>query len=464
MRIVIDLQGAQTNSRFRGIGRYTLSFTKALIRNNSEHEFLLALNGLFPHTIQAIRDEFTGILPASAILVWHAPGPVSNLELGIRWRHSVAELLREAFFESLQPDVIHISSFLEGYVDSPIASIGKFDRKTPVSVSLYDLIPLTNPQQYLDPYPLFKAFYMSRVEQLRHASMLFAISDFCRIEGLQNLAVSEYKIVNVSSAVEPTFQPAADCPNRQQYFSDTFGINRPYILYTGGADERKNLPRLIHAFAKLPQEIRRTHQLVFAGKLLDNEAYRLKREAKSAKLKGDEFILTGYVTDNDLIQLYSRCELYVFPSWHEGFGLPALEAMACGAPVVSARSSSLVEVIAKDNALFDPFSEEDITRIITQALSDQGFRQELIDHGVEQSRKFSWEKTARKAMDALNELEPGRVGNNGDSRIIDRLIDQLAALPCDEDPTDLQLARIADCIARNTCRAECFQPTQLGDL
>ncbi|RLB66547.1 MAG: glycosyl transferase family 1, partial [Deltaproteobacteria bacterium] len=149
MRIVIDLQGAQTNSRFRGIGRYTLSFTKALIRNNSEHEFLLALNGLFPHTIQAIRDEFTGILPASAILVWHAPGPVSNLELGIRWRHSVAELLREAFFESLQPDVIHISSFLEGYVDSPIASIGKFDRKTPVSVSLYDLIPLTNPQQYL---------------------------------------------------------------------------------------------------------------------------------------------------------------------------------------------------------------------------------------------------------------------------------------------------------------------------
>jgi len=264
--------------------------------------------------------------------------------------------------------------------------------------------------------------------------------------------------------VEPTFQPAADCPNRQQYFSDTFGINRPYILYTGGADERKNLPRLIRAFAKLPQEIRRTHQLVFAGKLLDNEAYKLKREAKSAKLKGDEFILTGYVTDNDLIQLYSRCELYVFPSWHEGFGLPALEAMACGAPVVSARSSSLVEVIAKDNALFDPFSEEDITRIITQALSDQGFRQELIDHGVEQSRKFSWEKTARKAMDALNELEPGRVGNNGDSRIIDRLIDQLAALPCDEDPTDLQLARIADCIARNTCRAECFQPTQLGDL
>lgn len=456
MRIVIDLQGAQTKSRFRGIGRYTLSFTRALIRNNSQHEFLLVLNGFFPHTIQKIREEFAGILPPSSILVWRAPGPVSNMTLGNTWRHEVAELLREAFIESLQADLIHISSFLEGYVDSAITSIGKFDRKTPVSVSLYDLIPLTNPQQYLDPYPLFKAFYMSRVEQLQRASMLFAISDFCRMEGLNNLDASENKVINVSSAVEPSFQPVADYPARRAYFHQNFGITRPYILYTGGADERKNLPRLIHAFAKLPREIRNAHQLVFAGKLLDNEAYKLQREAKLAKLRAEEFILTGYVSDKDLIQLYSRCQLYIFPSWHEGFGLPALEAMACGAAVVGARSSSLVEVIANDDALFDPFSEKDITRIIAQVLSNRQFRQKLIDHGSVQSGHFSWERSAEIAMEAITKVEPRRGRSEDNGSITNLLIDQLADLNFDKEPDDLQLARIADCIQRNATVAQEF--------
>jgi glycosyltransferase involved in cell wall biosynthesis len=457
MRIVIDLQGAQTKSRFRGIGRYTLSFTKALIRNNKQHEFLLILNGFFSHTIQTIRDEFSGVLPPGNILVWHAPGPVSNMALGNSWRHEVAELLREAFIESLQPDLIHISSFLEGYVDSAITSIGKFDKRTPVSVSLYDLIPLTNPQQYLEPYPLFKAFYMNRVEQLQRASKLFAISDFCRTEGLQNLAVNKDKVINVSSAVEPSFKPATDYPLRKEYFDTAFGLRRPYILYTGGADERKNLPRLIRAYAKLPAETRHAHQLVFAGKLLANEAHKLQREAKSAKLKGDEFVQTGYVSDKDLVQLYSRCELYVFPSWHEGFGLPALEAMACGAPVVGARSSSLVEVIANDDALFDPFSEKDITRAILQVLSNQQFRQKLISHSGVQSGRFSWERSAEVAMESMEATKLGPGGCERNNVITNRLIEQLAALNFDKQPDDLQLARIADCIQRNTIVAHEFK-------
>lgn len=453
MRIVIDLQGAQTKSRFRGIGRYTLSFTKALIRHHSQHEFLLVLNGLFAHTVDPIRDEFSGLLAADNILVWHAPGPVSSMALGNQWRHEVAELIREAFIASLEPDLVHISSFLEGYVDNAVTSIGKFDHTTPVSASLYDLIPLTNPQQYLAPYPFFKAFYMSRVEQLQHASALLAISDFCRTEGLQNLAVSEQQLISVSSAVEDSFQAAQDYPGRVQYFSESFGINRPYVLYTGGADERKNLPRLLQAFARLPEEIRCAHQLVFAGKLLSNEVSKLERAAKSAGLKGDEFLLTGYVTDQDLIQLYSRCQLYVFPSWHEGFGLPALEAMACGAPVVGARSSSLVEVIANDKALFDPFSRTDITRTITRALSEPEFRKDLVDHGMQQARRFSWEKSAATAMDTWLTLKPQakKFASAGD--VTRLLIEQLASLPCEGRPTELQLARIADCIDRNTVLA-----------
>jgi len=105
MRIVIDMQGAQTESRFRGIGRYTLSFAQAIARNRGEHEVLLALSGLFPVTIEPIRTAFDGLLPQENIHVWNAPGPVQEESPGNDARREVAELIREAFLASLAPDV-----------------------------------------------------------------------------------------------------------------------------------------------------------------------------------------------------------------------------------------------------------------------------------------------------------------------------------------------------------------------
>ena len=145
MRIVIDMQGAQTESRFRGIGRYTLSFAQAVVRNRGEHEVILALSGLFPDTIDPIRAAFNDLLPQENIRIWQAPGPVLEAYPGNDSRREVAELIREAFLASLQPNVIHISSLFEGYVDNAVTSIGCFDRTTPVSVALYDLIPLLDP-------------------------------------------------------------------------------------------------------------------------------------------------------------------------------------------------------------------------------------------------------------------------------------------------------------------------------
>jgi glycosyltransferase involved in cell wall biosynthesis len=137
MRIVIDMQGAQASNRNRGIGRYTMAFAQAVVRNRGEHEIILALSGLFPDTIEPIRAAFDGLLPQENIRVWHAPGPVMEEQPGNESRREVAELLREAFLASLQPDVIHISSLFEGYVDDAVTSIGRFDQTTPVSVTLH---------------------------------------------------------------------------------------------------------------------------------------------------------------------------------------------------------------------------------------------------------------------------------------------------------------------------------------
>ncbi len=217
MRILIDMQGAQTESRYRGIGRYTLAFAQAVIRNRGEHEVFLALSGLFPDTIEPIRAAFDDLLPQENIRVWHAPGPVKAEHPANDVRRQTAELIREAFFASLQPDVIHITSLFEGYVDDAVTSIGRFDRTTPVSVSLYDLIPLLNPDQYLTPNPRYATYYQRKIAALKEAKLLLAISDYSRKEGLLALECSSDRIVNVSTAIDEEFQPKVftPCPNRR---------------------------------------------------------------------------------------------------------------------------------------------------------------------------------------------------------------------------------------------------------
>src|SRR5262245_55932251 len=190
MRIVIDMQGAQTESRFRGIGRYTMSFSQAVARLRGEHEIVLALNGLFPDTIEPIRAAFDGLLPQENIRVWYALGPVRELEPGNESRREAAEQIRESFLAILAPDVIHVSSLLEGYGDDAVTSIGRFDDTTLVSVTLYDLIPLLNPDHYLKPNPLYAKYYQRKLEYFKRAALYLAISDASRQEGLDHLGLS----------------------------------------------------------------------------------------------------------------------------------------------------------------------------------------------------------------------------------------------------------------------------------
>ena len=166
MRIVLDLQGAQTESRYRGIGRYTLSLAKAIIRNRGEHEIFIVLNGLLQESIRSIRLEFADLLPNENIHVWYAIGPVHDSDINNQWRREAAELIREAFIQSLSPDVIHIPSFFEGYIDNAVTSIGLFDNCTPISVTMLDLIPLLNPEEYLTPNPLYQKHYLRKISFL----------------------------------------------------------------------------------------------------------------------------------------------------------------------------------------------------------------------------------------------------------------------------------------------------------
>lgn len=404
MRILIDMQGAQTESRYRGIGRYTLSFAQAVIRNRGEHEVFLALSGLFPDTIEPIRAAFDDLLPQENIRVWHAPGPVKAEHPANDVRRQTAELIREAFFASLKPDVIHITSLFEGYVDDAVTSIGRFDRTTPVSVSLYDLIPLLNPAQYLTPNPRYAAYYERKIAALRQAKLLLAISDYSRKEGLLALECSSDRIVNVSTAIDEEFQPKVLTPAESAALLSRIGITRAVVLYTGGADERNHLSRLIEAWAALPPTLRRAHQLVFVGRIPESDIAEFRRISHTHGLQADELLFSRYINDEQLVQLYNLCKLCVFPSWHEGYALSVLEAIACGAPVIGANISSQPGVIGMEESLCDFSDVAAMVRKMAEMLQDEDVRSGLHEHGMRQTHKVSWDTTAQRAVTAWEAL------------------------------------------------------------
>ncbi|WP_201693877.1 glycosyltransferase [Paraburkholderia hiiakae] len=403
MRIVIDMQGAQSASRFRGIGRYTLGFVQHVVRNRGDHEIFLALNGLLPESIDSIRVAFRGLLPSENIRVWYAPGPTAEFG-GNDVAREVAELVREAFLASLKPDLIHVTSMFEGYVDNAVTSIGRFDHATPVSICLYDLIPLLNPDQYLKPHPRYEDYYQRKVKYVEHAKCFLAISESSQKEAQQYLSVPDERVYNISSAIGPSFQPREVDIEAAAQLRARFGLAREFVLYTGGSDERKNLPRLVHAYSKLPAALRGRHQLLLAGQMPEECVNALRQDAANHGLAPNEVAFTGYVSDDELIQLYNLCKLFVFPSWHEGFGLPPLEAMACGAAVIGANASSLPEVIGLDEAMFDPLDVDAISAKLAHALEDDTFRAKLHAHGLERAQLFSWDATARRAIAAWEEI------------------------------------------------------------
>lgn len=404
MRIVIDLQGAQTESRFRGIGRYALALAKAIVRHRGEHEVLIALNGLFSATIAPIRAEFRDILPRENIRVWHGVGPTRECNPANASNRNISEYLREAAILRMRPDVVLLTSLFEGFGDEAIVSVGLLDTYTPTVSVLYDLIPLIAPDEDFRKNPIHIGYYRRKLDSLKRCSALLAISESARAEAIHALGFREERVSNISSGCDMRFTPQSMSNEDFSALCAKFKITRPFVMYTGGADERKNLPRLIQAFAALPKELRCQLQLLLVGKMPPLHINLLEYEVKRAGLNGDDIIFTGFVSDLELMQLYTACRVFVFPSLHEGFGLPPLEAMACGAPVIVANATSLPEVVGRDDVLFNPLSVSEISQRMQEVLCNENFRCELIEYGLGRAAQFSWDQCALKAITVMSEL------------------------------------------------------------
>lgn len=263
----------------------------------------------------------------------------------------------------------------------------------PAVLTCYDLIPLIYPQYFSAAQRLI--YRLAHFLGLKTARAILSISEATRSDLVRHFHIDPQRIVVTPLGADAHFTPQP--PNRIAEVRQRRVLPERYVLYFGSNKPHKNLVRLVQAWKlRISDSGFRNARLVIAGQW-DERYDEAKQLVEQAGVK-DRVVFTGPVSDADLPALYSGATLFVFPSLYEGFGLPALEAMACGTPVACSNTSSLPEVVGEAALTFDPLSVEAIAQTIHRALSDADLRADRRQKGLERAAQFTWERTAQQTL------------------------------------------------------------------
>jgi glycosyltransferase involved in cell wall biosynthesis len=229
------------------------------------------------------------------------------------------------------------------------------------------------------------------------AAQILTLSEFSRRDIIETYSVDSERVFVTPPAAPRHFAPVTD-ETELRRIRATYGIQRDYILALGSIQPRKNLVRLINAYGRLCDGGSRPPQLVLAGKRGWLEAETIQAAEKSDVR--EDVLLVGYVPDAELPALYSGAVCFAYPSYFEGFGLPVLEAMQCGTPIIAGNRTSLPEVAGDAGVLVDPFDEAEIADGLSRVIKNPDYRGELRVKGFARAAAFKWEKTARLTLQA----------------------------------------------------------------
>ena len=446
MKILIDMQSLQAGSSKGGIGRYAYNLLEAILKNNKLNEIHILLNATLSLEICSALHT---LIQKEKI---HKFYPFANTQEQIEEnyiRSKLSELVKEYVVSLLDPDIFFISSLIEGYLDDVVVSVGKIFPAHKTAVIIYDLIPLVQKEKYLSN-PSAKKHYMQKIADLSEAGLLLSISEFSRQEALELLHVKEKNILNISSGIDEKFKQLEIPLHVKENLFKKYHIKNKIILYTSSFDIRKNQKNLILAFASLPKQLRKDYQLLLIGNGAKQVFESLKTLASDAGLADDEVLFLGYVNDEELLNFYNLASLFVFPTFSEGFGLPALEAMSCATPTIGSNTTSIVEVINNQDAFFDPSSINSIATKMKQTLEDKEFSNTLVSKGLLQSKNFSWDITALRALKALEKnfkhISPK---DKKHPYMYDKFIEEIAKIKDIQNLSDTQLIEISDLIDKN---------------
>ena len=285
--------------------------------------------------------------------------------------------------------------FFTGEIDlfhSPILHVVPPTR-CPTVVTLHDFAALRFPHHYPDFYVRKYKRSLRMVE--RRADRIIAVSNSTKTDIMQFMAIPEDRISVVHRGVDPTFHPMDDLDAIDHVLA-RLNLQRGYVLYAGGTEPHKNLDRVIEAYSRLPGEVRERHALVFAGSLSWGHE-RLQEQAASMGVE-QRVLFPGYVPDEDMLALYNGAALVTFPSLCEGFGYVAVEAMACGIPVVVSNVTSLPEVVGDAGLLVDPENTDELADATRRGLTDAALRADLRERGLRRVKDLTWGNTARETV------------------------------------------------------------------
>ena len=378
MRVAIDYTAAIYQAA--GIGRFVRSLVWALSEIDPETEYLLVY-----------ADPPRGTLPS----IPRAPNfsarriPISERALTVLWHRLTLPFPVDLITGPV--DVFHSPDF----VLPPVWRASSV-------LTVHDLAFLLRPECAEEGLRDYLEKTVPR--SVARADFILADSVNTQDDLICLLGVPPSKIEVVPGGVDPSFVPVRD-PKVLEAVRQRLTGGAPFILSVGMIEPRKNLALLIDAFGLLKSRHHLPHKLVLAGKKgwLSEGIY--ERAARSPV--SSEIVFPGYVPESDLPALYSAADLFAFPSLYEGFGLPPLEAMACGTPVVASRAASLPEVVGDAAIMVDPESLEDLAEGLAKPLTDARLREQMVASGFRQSKQFTWRASARKMLAVYRRLSSG---------------------------------------------------------
>jgi len=275
-------------------------------------------------------------------------------------------------------------------------------------VTMHDTLPLEHPELVFPTRRGRAAWLLKESVAVRLADRIVTVSETSKQFLKRRFRLADDRLRVVGEAPDPIFRPTAGDPRADAVLTrNGVSTSGRFLLYVGGLSPHKNLPRLIEGFARsAPADV----SLALVGDLDDvfhTHVPEIRRAIADRGL-GDRVVLTGFVPDEDLVYLYGRAYALAFPSLLEGFGLPAVEAMACGTPVVASRAGSLPEVVGDAGLFFDPLDVDAIGRTLGELLDDPPRRDRLAEAALRRSSRFDWDRSAVELLACFDELSPPR--------------------------------------------------------
>lgn len=370
MKIAIDARGA-TWYHGTGIGTYTENIIRELLNLNTENHYLLYWSGK--------AKDYTEKENCNKIIT-------------SRKHH---RFFQTHFFpKNLEKNKAHIYHV-------PQNGIGLTENIPCLKVAtIHDLIPYIMPETVGPGY--LKKFLKEMPQILQLCDGLLTVSEYSKRDILKFFPyIDEDKIFVTPLATNGNFSPLPKDKCRK-YLKDNYGIDYKFIMYMGGFSDRKNVHSLIRSFSKIRSSLKKDVKLVILGSYRDKSQKLVKLCEELGVSKHVNF--AGFIPEEDVSVFYNLCECFAYPSFYEGFGLPPLEAMSCGAPVVCSNTTSIPEVVSDSAHLIDPYSMDSISEGIFNVISSKSLQKELSEKGLKRSQDFSWENTALNTLNAYKRI------------------------------------------------------------